>query len=205
MDTVAVIGNGESRSCINFNDYKGRITLIGCNAIHRELVVDHLVCCDQRMVRESVSRKKSRKIPFIYTRERYFRDFNKLEKNKRVQLLPVLPYSGQLKQDQPEHWGSGPYAVLLAATMGFKNVCIFGFDLYGRDNLINNIYKGTQNYLGANASPVDPSYWIYQLKKVFQLFPHISFKLYNSEDWQCPVEWTLPNVEVFNTKTFTLD
>lgn len=204
MDTVVVIGNGESRSSINFKDFKGQVPLIGCNAIHRELIVDHLVCCDQRMVRETVSRKKSRKIPFIYTRERYYRDFNKLEQNKRVQLLPALPYQGPLKQDQAEHWGSGPYAVLLAAISGYKNICMFGFDLYGNDHLINNVYKGTQNYLAATADRVDPSYWVYQIRKVFQYYPDTKFKIYNKEFWKCPEEWMLPNTEVLNIKTFSL-
>lgn len=204
MNTVVVIGNGESRSCINFNNIKGHLPIIGCNAIHRELIVDHLVCCDHRMVQETISRKKSRKVHNVYTRERYFRDFNKIGQNERVKLLPPLPYAGTLKQDQPEHWGSGPYAILLAASMKADTVCLFGFDLYGNSHLINNIYKGTQNYLPATAGAVDPSFWIYQIRKVFQYYPDTKFKIFNKEKWQCPAEWILPNVEVLNIKTFAL-
>jgi hypothetical protein len=107
-----VIGNGESRSSIDLVNLKNAVTLIGCNAIHRDLAVDHLVCCDQRMVKEAVANKT---ISHIYTRPRYFRDFHKILQKDAVNNLPNLPYQGILKADQPEHWGSGPYATLLAA------------------------------------------------------------------------------------------
>ena len=74
-DSAVVIGNGESRSSVNLKNLKNTVTLIGCNAIHRDLDVDHLVCCDHRMVQEVISRKKSKRILNIYTRERYYRDF----------------------------------------------------------------------------------------------------------------------------------
>jgi hypothetical protein len=33
-----------------------------------------------------------------------------------------------LKKDQGEHWGSGGYAVLLAAVLGHQEVTMIGFD-----------------------------------------------------------------------------
>ena len=50
---AVVIGNGESRGSLDLANLKNTVTLIGCNAIHRDIVVDHLVCCDQRMVKEA--------------------------------------------------------------------------------------------------------------------------------------------------------
>lgn len=201
-NVAVVIGNGESRSQTNLKELKNKVTLIGCNAIHRDMLVDHLVCCDQRMVTEVITRKKSHKISKIYTRERYFVDFNKLQKNRRVIQLPELPYQGTLKQDQAEHWGSGPYAVLLAAHLKFKVVYLIGFDLYGKESLVNNVYKGTQNYLAENKAAVDPAYWIYQNRKIFQLYPDTKFKIFNYENWRCPQEWVLPNIEVIDVKKF---
>ena len=66
-DSAVVIGNGESRASLDLPNLKKIVTLIGCNAIHRDLRVDHLVCCDHRMVQEVVSRKKSSKIANVYT------------------------------------------------------------------------------------------------------------------------------------------
>ena len=165
-EAVVVIGNGESRSSIDLANLKDTVTLIGCNAIHRDLAVDHLVCCDQRMVKEAVANKT---ISHIYTRPRYFRDFHKILQKDAVNNLPDLPYQGTLKADQPEHWGSGPYATLLAAHLKFKSVYIIGFDLHGKNHLVNNVYKNTNNYLPENKPAVDPAYWIYQGRKVFNV------------------------------------
>lgn len=204
LSSAIVIGNGESRNCLDLKTYLGKITLIGCNAIHRDLLVDHLVCCDNRMVHETVSRKKSHKISKIYTRQRYFKDFNKLYDNSRVQLLPPLPYEGSLKPDQPEHWGSGPYALLLAVHLNFSTVHMVGFDLYGKNFLVNNVYKNTPNYLTENKPAVDPAYWIYQIRKIFVYYPLTNFKIYNTSDWKLPDDWVLPNVEYIDLNKFNI-
>ena len=205
-DTALVIGNGESRSNLNLKTLQGKACLIGCNAIHRDLLVNHLICCDRRMVFEVLGRKKSRKIPFIYTREKFYRDFNELRDNDRVKLLPVLPYQGTNKIDDPEHWGSGPYAILLAATLQYKNVYILGFDLWGDiDYKLNNVYKGTNNYNKPTSNAVDPSYWIYQIRKVFQYFPETQFYIFNKLDWKKPTEWELPNVHFEDLQKFKLE
>lgn len=205
QEVAVVIGNGESRSILDLESLRTTVTLIGCNAIHRDLLVDHLVCCDNRMVKEVVGRKKSRKLANIYTRERYFKDFKMIDDSGRVKLLPELPYNGLLKPDQAEHWGSGPYAVLLAAALKFKCVYIIGFDLHGNNHLVNNLYKDTPNYLSSNKPAVDPAYWIYQLKKVFAYHPDVQFKIFNFYNWACPSEWRLDNVTVFDINKFNIE
>jgi len=194
--TAIVLGNGESRSNIDLKSFYDRYTLIGCNAIYRDYAIDHLVCCDRRMVEESVSETHAT----IYTRSRSYRDFKKLRKEKNVKLLPDIPYQGHQKKDQEENWNSGPYAVLLACDIGFQDIYLLGFDLYGVDDRLNNIYKGTKNYLSDDASSVDPTYWIYQIKKMFQIFNDRNFILLNDEDWKIPREWKLPNVKFLETK-----
>lgn len=201
-DRALVIGNGESRAFLDLSPLKNVVTLIGCNAIHRDLRVDHLICCDHRMVQEVLKRKKSRKIQNIYTRQRYFVDFNKIQQERRVKVLPDLPYQGIQKPDQPEHWGSGPYAVLLAGVLGFKEIYILGFDLHSKTRLVNNVYKNTPNYLEESKPAVDPAYWIYQIRKVFTSYPDTAFKIFNHPEWQIPDEWKLPNVSVFDINTF---
>ena len=198
-NAVVVIGNGESRSSLDLTDLKDKVTLIGCNAIHRDLAVDHLVCCDQRMVNEAIANKS---IPHIYTRPRYYNDFRRALQKNSVNNLPDLPYQGKLKADQPEHWGSGPYATLLAAHLKFKSVYMIGFDLYGKNHLVNNVYKNTTNYLPENKSAVDPAFWIYQGRKVFQCYESITFKIFNTAEWRLPTEWQLPNVQQFDLNKF---
>lgn len=177
-----VLGNGQSRQNLKIeNNY----TIFGCNAVHRDIQVDYLICCDKRMVKEAIATKS---FP-IYTRRRWYKDFL----NNEVYPLPDLPYEGSLREDDPFHWGSGPYAVLMAALYG-QDVTLVGFDLYGIDKKVNNIYKDTVNYAPRDRSAVDPRYWIYQIGKVFQYFPHINFIVLNNDGWELPIQWKLNNV-----------
>jgi hypothetical protein len=186
-----VIGNGESRKSVDLDQFRQNNITIGCNAIHRDFSVDHLICCDNRMVKEALLNQANKK---IYTRHRYYQEHRKIGKNKNIFLLPELPYHGLEKQDDPVHWGSGPYAVLLATILLPDEIFILGFDLYSNDGKINNCYKGTNNYSPKDSQSVDPSYWIYQIKKVFELNSGIKFKIYNHHDWKMPREWKLDNV-----------
>lgn len=194
MFKAVVIGNGESRRNINLESYRSEYTLIGCNAIHRDLFVDHLICCDRRMVDEATANSQTQNTE-IYVRPDWFHYFRKIRKNKNVSLLPELPYQGNTKGDDPNHWGSGGFAILLAATLGFKEIEIVGFDLYPVDKSVNNVYKSTENYSSADSKPVDPSYWIYQISQIFKHYPNISFVIRNYNTWAVPQEWQKSNVK----------
>lgn len=193
MPKAVVIGNGESRRGIDLESYRPN-TLIGCNAIHRDLKVDHLICCDRRMAAEATENPQTKET-LIYVRPSWFHYFRKIQKNKNVRTVPDLPYVGELKRDDPDHWGSGGYAVLLAATLGFEKIELVGFDLYPITDSVNNIYKGTQNYARVEAQAVDPSYWIYQIGKIFSCFPNSTFIIRNRNTWTIPTEWQKSNVQ----------
>ena len=111
-----------------------------------------------------------------------------------MDVVPDLPYTGGIRADEPFHWGSGPYAVLLATELS-SNIKLVGFDLYGRNNLINNVYKGTKNYEKETYRAVDQSYWIHQIAKVFEWYPDKYFTVYNEDGWQMPLSWKKVNVE----------
>lgn len=201
-----VIGNGESRKNLNLKDFSKDYTLIGCNAIHRDVEVEHLVCCDRRMVDEAVKSSNTSHTK-IYARPDWFKYYRKIQKDKRIHQVPDLPYQGNLKQDDPVHWGSGTYAVLLAATLSkSESVLLVGFDLYPVNERVNNIYKGTQHYKDSKSQAVDPSYWIYQIGKVFQHFSDTNFIVFNDLNWEMPKTWKHPNVsfEVLESKNLTL-
>jgi hypothetical protein len=182
-----VIGNGESRKSIDIN--KINCVKYGCNAIYRDLHVDHLICVDSRMVDESLKSKS-----LIYTRHNWISQY---QQYSHVRLVPDLPYKGNARPDDPWHWGSGPYAVLLAANR-HNEINLIGFDLYSKDGLVNNVYKDTKNYLTADKPKVDPSYWVYQIGRVFECNPKKTFKIYNEDEWQLPREWQLSNVSKEN-------
>lgn len=195
-DQVVVIGNGESRRSVDINMLT-HCELIGCNAIHRDITVGHLICCDHRMVREALN-NPSTKNSLIYVRLDWYHYFRKILKNKHVNLLPTIPYQGSNRADNSVHWGSGPYAVLLAAVLGYKKINMIGFDLYGVNDKVNNIYKDTTNYSKSTKRAVDHSYWVYQISRVFEQYPQTLFKIYNTAGWTMPDVWNRKNVEKLN-------
>lgn len=197
MSQALVVGNGESRQSVDLNNLKSKYTLIGCNALHRDVVVDHLICCDRRMADEAVINPNTKET-LIYVRPSWFHYFRKILKNKNIRELPVLPFTGEMKQDQPDHWGSGGYAILLAASLGFDQIDILGFDLYPVNEKVNNVYKGTVNYAKPDGQAVDYSYWVYQIGQIFLHYPHTKFKVFNTSEWKIPQSWVRPNVSFTN-------
>lgn len=145
------------------------------------------------MVEEAVVSETTRNTT-IWVRPDWFRYFRKVRKDKRIHCVPDIPYQGQYKIDKPLHWGSGPYAVLTAAENGYETVMLLGFDLYGIDDKVNNVYKGTTNYKDADSQAVDYSYWIYQISKVFTHYPRTEFIVWNHAEWQMPKSWQGNNV-----------
>lgn len=190
---AVVIGNGESRRLVELETYRSDHTLIGCNALHRDVTVDHLVCCDRRMAAEATDNQET-KNTLIYVRPDWFHFFRKIQKNKNIRLVPVLPYTGDTKKDNPDHWGSGGFAILLAASLKFDSVELIGFDLYSIDKSVNNIYKDTINYSKANTQPVDYSYWVYQISQIFMYYYNTQFIIRNHALWPMPSEWQKNNV-----------
>lgn len=184
------IGNGESRKQINVALLDG--PKVGCNAIHRDYYTDYLVCVDRRMVQEALHAKVNLNNTLIYTRPDWYPNFKTL----RVREVPPLPYKGDQRWDEPFQWGSGPYAVLIAAIYTkLKEVNLIGFDLYSKNKTVNNIYKGTPNYDSVDYRAVDPRYWLHQISMVFECFPKVKFNIYQ-DDWELPKAWKYSNVTV---------
>lgn len=197
---MLVIGNGESRKNIDLT--KVNSTMFGCNALHRDTVVRHLICVDRKMVREAIQANYNQ-TSFIYTRKCWFEEFADY---KNLRILPDLPYAGSERYDEPIHWGSGPYALLTAIKTLKQDTTIkvIGFDLYGdQRGKVNNVYKDTDNYDLSIKSAVDPRYWIKQVGILIKLFPSINFIFYNVENWKVPKQWKYKNFVLDNINNFT--
>ena len=188
---MLIIGNGESRQTINLSDIEG--IKIGCNAICRDVKVDHLICVDRRMVQEAIDLQYK---GTIYTRQDWVNSFKQYN---NVTTVPDVPYDGDIRMDQPFQWGSGPYAVLLGAYMSTKfTLKLIGFDLFSETGHVNNIYKDTVHYDKGTKAAIDPRYWIYQIGKVFECFPKNKFIVYQKSGWKLPDQWRLGNVFLDN-------
>jgi len=190
---MIAIGNGESRSAIDID--KIQDVKVGCNAVIRSHFVEHTVCVDKRMLKECVQYGVNTEN--IHTRPRLC-----IGEIGIVKQLPDLPYQGTERWDDPFHWGSGPYAVLIAASLS-ATVKMIGFDLYSNNDFVNNCYKDTENYDPSTKRAVDPKYWIHQIGKVFEYFPHTEFTIFQAPNWQLPKKWNLPNVYVDKISNFT--
>jgi hypothetical protein len=185
---MLVIGNGESRTSVDIDKLNG--TKIGCNAILRDYKVDYLVCVDKRMLTEALN-SSYHKHATIYTRHDWWIR-SRLEPNLRA--MPKLPFESKERYDQPWHWGAGPYAVLLACTLS-DDIKLIGFDLYGNNGKVNNVYKDTANYNMSHKRAVDPRYWIHQIGTLFSLYTDKQFTIYQ-DNWRLPETWNYSNVKV---------
>lgn len=180
---MIVFGNGESRSGIEIP-----IDSIGCNAVFRDHKLKHIVCIDPEMLAECLNSNNT-KNSFIYTRPEWVKHI----KDERIKPVPALPYKGIDKLDDPWHWSSGGFAVILGSSYS-NEINLFGFDLYGNNGSINNIYKGSKNYSGADSQAPNSYGWIYQLSKIFLSYPDKYFVIHNYREWIIPDQWKLDNV-----------
>lgn len=191
---MVVIGNGESRIDIDLDRISS--PKIGCNAVVREHFIDSVVCVDRKMLKECIQYNLN--FSTCYTRPH----LQLCNNNLQVATVPDLPYKGTQRWDDAVHWGSGPYAVLIASQLS-KQVKMLGFDLFSKNNKVNNCYKDTENYDASEKRAVDPRYWIHQISKVFECFPDVDFEIYQTPDWQLPEKWNMPNVSVDKISNFT--
>ena len=181
---VTIVGNGESRFGFDITPIKKFSTVIGSNAMFRDYNLDYVVCADRHMCQEAVN--TCGKSTVIYTRDKWVNQFAMWP---NVKQLPPLPYQGDKRQDEPFHWGTGPYTGVVATMFKPKAIFMLGYDLYAtKDNGVNNIYKKTKGYDYIKRA-VDPSYWIYQFGKLMEL-TDCRWIVVNTPDWKMPDEWS---------------
>jgi hypothetical protein len=77
--------------------------------------------------------------------------------------------------DYPRGWSAGATALYLACQQGAEEVYMLGFDLSSKNELLNNIYKGSNYYLPADAKGFNPQNWVNQLLAVFREFKDTQF------------------------------
>ena len=89
-----------------------------------------------------------------------------VEENDEVYLIPE-DYSG---------WSAGPIAVRMAIEdYQPEEVFLIGFDLGSSTGLVNNVYKGTSNYVTQDAKETPSVNWIKQHTQNFEAYPNIKF------------------------------
>ena len=105
----------------------------------------------------------------------------KMEKDVGVWITYVGTNDIVESIDYPVGWSAGNTALYLASKPSMiKEVYMLGFDLSSYDDPLNNVYKGTKNYLPATAKGFNQVNWYNQMEIVFKAFHHINFFLVDS-------------------------
>ena len=106
----------------------------------------------------------------------------KMEKDVGVWITYVEENDIVENIDYPVGWSTGNTALHLACQAHPQEVYILGFDLSSYDKRLNNIYKGTDNYLPADTKGFSPDNWYHQMRAVFEEFSEIKFYLTNHDN-----------------------
>jgi hypothetical protein len=77
--------------------------------------------------------------------------------------------------DYPKGWSAGNTALYLACKYGATEIYMLGFDGSDYKKPINNVYKGSDNYLPANSRGFNTTSWDNQFKMVQRDFPNVKF------------------------------
>ena len=101
----------------------------------------------------------------------------KMEKDIGVWITYVEPNDDVVPIDYPVGWSAGNTALYLASKTS-EEIYVLGFDLSSYDQPLNNIYKGTDNYLPSDAKGFSPVNWYNQMRAVFREFSLHGIKFY---------------------------
>jgi len=160
-DICFVLGNGTSRKGIILEELRPLGTIYGCNALYREFIPDYLIAVDTKMIREISTNGYQHKYPVWTNPNKYSRS---------VQNINLF---------QPNlGWSSGPTALNFASQQKPKEIYILGFDYQGigiRNELVNNMYAGTENYKNINDRATYFGNWERQTASVIQKNPKIRY------------------------------
>ncbi len=197
MNKHLVYGNGESR--LNTPKIEGDFTTWGCNAIYRDMVVDNLVAIDygiQQEIYQSGYPLKN-KCWFAYWEvlpnfnpdyiKSDFKDIFETPKGNRVNCVVqgrredglYITWIGEEDMiqdiDYPKKWSAGNTALYLACQSGAEEVYMCGFDGNSNCKPLNNVYKGSKNYLPEDSRGFDTTDWDNEFKQVQSDFPKVKF------------------------------
>ena len=107
----------------------------------------------------------------------------KMEKDVGVWITYVEPNDDVVPIQFPIGWSTGNTALHLACQSSPTDAYVLGYDLSSYDKPLNNIYKGTDNYLPADTKGFSPDNWYNQMQTVFKEFPEIKFHLTDCDNY----------------------
>ena len=102
-----------------------------------------------------------------------------VDEKDEVKLIPY-DYSG---------WSAGPIAVrMMLEDHNPSEIYMIGFDMNSIDGKVNNVYKGTSNYVPQDVSETPSVNWKNQHIQNFKTYPNVKF-FHVSPEWIDIEEW----------------
>jgi len=99
----------------------------------------------------------------------------KLEKDIGLYITWVADNDMVEDIDYPRGWSAGNTALYLACKSGAEEVYMCGFDGTDYSEPLNNIYKGSKNYLTADSRGFNTINWDNQYRMIQRDFPKVQF------------------------------
>ena len=100
----------------------------------------------------------------------------KAEKDVGLYVTWVDEYNDQvINIDYPKGWSAGNTALYLACKSGAEEVYMCGFDGTQYSKPLNNIYKGSKNYLPEDSRGFNTINWDNQFRMLQRDFPKVQF------------------------------
>ena len=100
----------------------------------------------------------------------------KAEKDVGLYITWVEEYNDKvINIDYPKGWSAGNTALYLACKFGATEIYMLGFDGNDYHKPINNVYKGSNNYLPESSRGFNPVNWNNQFRMVQRDFPNVQF------------------------------
>ena len=99
----------------------------------------------------------------------------KLEKDIGLYITWVAEEDMVENIDYPKGWSAGNTALYLACQSGAEEVYMCGFDGSNYSEPLNNIYKGSKNYLATDSRGFNTTNWDNQFKVVQKEFSNVQF------------------------------
>ena len=137
--------------------------------------LDRRSCVVQGKDAEMVQKKMEEVL--IYNPQLDPKDFKKKAMfNVGVYITWVDEYNDKvINIDYPRGWSAGNTALYLACKSGAEEVYMCGFDGTDYSEPLNNIYKGSKNYLTADSRGFNTINWDNQYRMIQRDFPKVQF------------------------------
>jgi len=137
--------------------------------------LDRKSCVVQGKDAEMVQKKMEEVL--IYNPQLDPKDFKKKAMfNVGVYITWVDEYNDKvINIDYPRGWSAGNTALYLACKSGAEEVYMCGFDGTDYSEPLNNIYKGSKNYLTADSRGFNTINWDNQFRWLQRDFPKVKF------------------------------